>query len=227
MTHKTLNLDARLYHYLQSVSAQEPEVLRRLREETARFPDSGMQITPEQGQFMAMLIRLIGARMVLEVGVFTGYSSLAMLLALPAVGRLVACDISESWTTIARRYWKLAGVEARVDLHIGPALSTLEGLLAEGRASQFDLAFIDADKTGYDAYYERSLELVRPGGLIVIDNLLWGGKVADPASSDADIVAIRALNAKLRDDPRVAFSLLPVADGLGLAMKTGFSAEDG
>jgi predicted O-methyltransferase YrrM len=219
MTHKALNLDERLYHYLLSVSPQEPEVLRQLREETALFPESGMQITPEQGQFMALLIRLIGARMVLEVGVFTGYSSLAMLLAMPAAGRLVACDISESWTAIARRYWELAGVAARVDLRIGPALPILEGLLAEGRASEFDLAFIDADKTGYDAYYERSLELVRPGGLIVIDNLLWGGKVADPASTDADTVAIRALNARLRDDPRVAFSLLPVADGLGLAMK--------
>ena len=219
MTHKALNLDERLYHYLLSVSPQELEVLRQLREETALFPESGMQITPEQGQFMALLIRLIGARMVLEVGVFTGYSSLAMLLAMPAAGRLVACDISESWTAIARRYWELAGVAARVDLRIGPARPTLEGLLAEGRASEFDLAFIDADKTGYDAYYERSLELVRPGGLIVIDNLLWGGKVADPASTDADTVAIRALNARLRDDPRVAFSLLPVADGLGLAMK--------
>ena len=219
MAHKVLNLDDRLYHYLQAVSPEEPDMLRQLREATAGLPEAGMQITPEQGRFMALLVRLTGARNVLEIGVFTGYSALAVLLALPDTGRLVACDISEDWTAIARRYWELAGVDARVDLCIGPALATLDRLLAEGRAGQFDLAFIDADKTGYDAYYEHCLDLLRPGGMIILDNLLWGGKVADPACTDADTVALRALNAKLRDDSRVAYSLLPVADGLGLAMK--------
>ena len=219
MAHKVLNLDDRLYHYLQAVSPEEPDMLRQLREATAGLPEAGMQITPEQGRFMALLVRLTGARNVLEIGVFTGYSALAVLLAVPDTGRLVACDISEDWTAIARRYWELAGVDARVDLRIGPALATLDRLLAEGRAGQFDMAFIDADKTGYDAYYERCLDLLRPGGLIILDNLLWGGKVADPACLDDDTVALRALNAKLRDDSRVAYSLLPVADGLGLAMK--------
>jgi predicted O-methyltransferase YrrM len=219
MAHKVVNLDDRLYHYLQAASPEEPDVLKQLREATARLPEAGMQITPEQGQFMALLVRLTGARNVLEIGVFTGYSALAVLLALPGTGRLVACDVSETWTAIARRYWELASVSDRVDLRIGPALTTLDQLLAEGRAGQFDLAFIDADKTGYDAYYERCLSLLRPGGLIILDNLLWGGKVADPGCADADTVALRAMNAKLRDDSRVAYSLLPLADGLGLAMK--------
>lgn len=219
MANKSLNLTEALYEYLLAVSPREPDPLKQLREATAHMPEGVMQITPDQGQFMALLVRLIAARNILEVGVFTGYSSLAMLLAMPEDGQLVACDISESWTAIARHYWKLAGVLERVDLRLGPALASLDQLLAEGRSNRFDLAFIDADKAHYGDYYERSLALVRPGGLILIDNLLWGGKVADPAAQDADTLAIRALNARLGQDPRIAFSLLPVADGLGLALK--------
>lgn len=219
MSNKTLSMNEELYTYLLSVSLRESCHLKQLRETTASLPEAGMQIAPEQGQFMALLVKLTAARNVLEIGVFTGYSSLAMLLAMPEVGRLVACDISEPWTAVARQYWEQAGVLDRVDLRLGPALDSLDQLLAEGRSSQFDLAFIDADKAHYGAYYERSLTLVRPGGLIVIDNLLWGGKVADPTARDPDTLAIRALNARLGQDRRIAYSLLPVADGLGLAMK--------
>lgn len=219
MSNKTLSMNEELYTYLLSVSLRESGHLKQLRETTARLPEAGMQIAPEQGQFMALLVKLTAARNVLEIGVFTGYSSLAMLLAMPEDGRLVACDISEPWTAVARQYWEQAGVLDRVDLRLGPALDSLDQLLAEGRSSQFDLAFIDADKAHYGAYYERSLTLVRPGGLIVIDNLLWGGKVADPTARDPDTLAIRALNARLGQDRRIAYSLLPVADGLGLAMK--------
>lgn len=219
MSNKTLSMNEELYTYLLSVSLRESGHLKQLRETTARLPEAGMQIAPEQGQFMALLVKLTAARHVLEIGVFTGYSSLAMLLAMPEDGRLVACDISEPWTAVARQYWEQAGVLDRVDLRLGPALDSLDQLLAEGRSSQFDLAFIDADKAHYGDYYERSLTLVRPGGLIIIDNLLWGGKVADPTARDPDTLAIRALNARLGQDRRIAYSLLPVADGLGLAMK--------
>lgn len=219
MANKSLNLTEELYEYLLSVSLQEPGPLKPLREATARLPEAGMQITPDQGQFMALLVKLTAARNILEVGVFTGYSSLAMLLAMPEDGRLVACDISERWTAVARHYWNLAGVRERVDLRLGPALASLDQLLAEGHSNRFDLAFIDADKGHYGDYYERALALVRTGGLIVIDNLLWGGKVADPAVQDPDTQAIRALNVRLGQDPRIDYCLLPVADGLGLAMK--------
>ena len=219
MSRTTVTLDDRLHDYLLRVSLREPEVLRRLREETASHPMANMQIAPEQGQFMALLIRMLGARRVLEVGVFTGYSSLAMALALPPEGRIVACDVSEEYTSIARRFWREAGVEDRIDLRIAPALETLDALLAEGQSGTFDFAFIDADKPNYRAYYERCLTLLRPGGVVAIDNVLWSGTVADPAQSDPDIEAIRALNLALHEDPRVDLSLLPLADGLTLARK--------
>ena len=193
--------------------------MRRLREETASMEQANMQIGPEQGQFMALLVELIGARSVLEVGTFTGYSALAMAAALPENGALVACDVSEEWTAIGRRYWEEAGVAHKIELRLAPALETLDALLAEGRAGTFDFAFIDADKEGYDAYYERALELVRLGGLIALDNTLWEGKVADPAATDVDTEAIRAINAKLVLDERVTLSLIPVGDGLTLARK--------
>lgn len=214
-----LGLDDRLYDYLLSVSLREPEILRRLREETAALPDAVMQIAPEQGQFMRLLVELIGARQAIEVGVFTGYSSLSVALALPADGRLVACDVSEEWTAIARRYWAEAGVADRIELRLAPALETLDALLAAGEVEIFDLAFIDADKTGYAAYYERILALLRPGGLVLIDNVLWSGKVVDPAVDDEDTRALRAFNAMLHADERVSLSMLPVADGLTLARK--------
>ena len=193
--------------------------MRRLREETASMEEANMQIGPEQGQFMTLLVELMGARNALEVGTFTGYSALAVALGLPDGGCLVACDVSEEWTAIGRRYWEEVGVAHKIDLRLAPALETLDGLLAEGRAGTFDFAFIDADKEGYDAYYERALKLMRTGGLIVLDNTLWEGKVADPAVTDGDTEAIRILNRKLVGDERVTLSLLPVGDGLTLARK--------
>jgi len=193
--------------------------LRKLREETASHPRAQMQIAPEQGQFMALLVQLLGARRTLEVGVFTGYSSLAVALALPADGTIVACDVNEEFTAVARRYWKEAGVDNMIDLRLKPALETLRELLAERRQGTFDMAFIDADKSNYEGYYESAMELVRPGGLILIDNVLWSGRVADPANDDADTKALRALNKKLLTDSRVSLSMLPVADGLTLALK--------
>ncbi|HET6567669.1 MAG TPA: class I SAM-dependent methyltransferase [Rhodothermales bacterium] len=198
---------------------REPDVLRRLREETARHPESQMQIAPEQGQFMALLVRLLRARKTLEVGVFTGYSSTAVALALPPEGEIVACDVSEAYTSIARRYWQEAGVAKKIDLRIGPAVETLQHLLEEGEAETFDFAFIDADKEQYDAYYECALKLLRPGGLIVIDNVFRGGQVVDPAAASPGTRAIQALNRKLLRDERVDLSMLPVADGLTLALK--------
>ena len=219
MTRRTNYLPERLANYLHEVSLREPEVLSRLREETASLPDSRMQIGPEQGQFMALLVELLGAQNTLEIGTFTGYSALAVALALPVDGRVVACDVSDEWTAVARRYWEEAGVADRVDLRLAPALATLDALLAEGRAGDFDFAFIDADKEGYQAYFERCLELVRPGGLIAIDNTLWEGRVADPSVHDADTEAIRAFNTKLRSDERVSISLVPIGDGLTLARR--------
>jgi len=219
MGRRTRPLDDRLYDYLLEVSLREPEVLRRLRQETESHPHGEMQIAPEQGQFMALLVRLMRATRVLEVGVFTGYSSLAMALALPPEGRLVACDVSEEFTAIARRYWAEAGVADRIELRLAPALETLDALVAAGQAATFDLAFVDADKESYDAYYERCLALLRPGGLLLIDNVLWEGEVADPAIDTVVVRVIRALNLKLRTDDRIDLSLLPVADGLTLARK--------
>ncbi len=221
MSNKTFTLADDLYAYLLSVSLREDALLQRLREETAHDEMSSMQIAPEQGQFLALLARLSGARRALEVGVYTGYSSLSVARALPADGRLVACDISEPWTAVARRYWREAGVEARIDLRLAPALQTLDGLLQAGEAETFDFAFIDADKENYPHYYERALKLLRRGGLIVVDNTLWSGWVADPTRQDADTRAIRAFNQALCADQRVDISLLPVADGLTLALKRG------
>ena len=219
MPKQSIGLDNQLYNYLLSVSLREPEILEKLRQETANHPRSGMQISPEQGQFMSLLVQLIGAKKTLEVGVFTGYSSLSVALALPADGKIIACDVSEEFTAIARRYWLEAGVADKIDLRLAPALETLDRLLATGQAETFDFAFIDADKENYDGYYERSLQLVRPGGLIAIDNVLWSGQVADDQNQDESTQAIRALNEKLHHDERVTLSLVPIADGLTLAIK--------
>jgi caffeoyl-CoA O-methyltransferase len=219
MTNRSISLTDSLYEYLLAVSLREPGLLRRLREETARLPNARMQIAPEQGQFMALLVRLIGARRCLEVGVFTGYSSLAVALALPDDGRIVACDVSEEWTAVARRYWAEAGVGHKIDLRLAPALETLEALLSAGEAGSFDFAFLDADKENYPAYYEHLLELVRAGGLIVADNTLWSGRVADPANAEASTFALRRFNETLHVDDRVDLSLVPVGDGLTLARK--------
>jgi predicted O-methyltransferase YrrM len=178
-----------------------------------------MQIAPEQGQFMALLVQMMGAKKVLELGVFTGYSSLAIALSLPIDGKITACDISEEFTAVARRYWQAAGVADKIDLRIAPALETLERLLAEGQAETFDFAFIDADKQNYDRYYEQVLQLVRPGGLIAIDNVLWSGLVADPTVQDEETIALRAFNQKLSGDERVKLSLVPIGDGVTLALK--------
>ena len=207
--------------YIRKVTVREPDLFRRLREETAKRPNAIMQISPEQGQFMSLLVQLTGARRTLEVGVFTGYSSTAVALALPEDGRIVACDVSQDFTSMARRYWREAGVEHKIDLRLAPAAETLDQLLAEGQANTFDFAFIDADKENYDLYYERALKLVRPGGLIVIDNVLWHGKVLDSSIQDADTRAIRALNEKLHRDERVWLSMVPVGDGMTLARKRG------
>jgi predicted O-methyltransferase YrrM len=219
MSNKTLGLPDSIADYLRSTSLREPEILIKLRQETATQPMSQMQIAPEQGQFMALLVQLIGAKKTLEVGVFTGYSSLSVALALPADGRIIACDVSEEYTSIARRYWQAAGVAEKIDLRIAPALETLDHLLATGHTGTFDFAFIDADKNNYDGYYERSLQLVRPGGLIAIDNVLWSGKVADDEIQDNQTRKIRQLNQKLHDDQRVQISMVPIADGLTLALK--------
>ena len=219
MSNKTIGLSDELAAYVVRVGAREPEVLVRLREETAALPQHGMQISPEEGAFLAMLAELTGARRCIEVGTFTGYSSTAVALALPEDGHLVCCDVSEEWTSVARRYWEDAGVAAKIDLRIAPAADTLDRLLADGEESTYDFAFVDADKSGYDGYYERLLRLVRPGGLIAIDNTLWAGHVLDEDSDDDDTRAIQALNAKLADDERVSLCLLPVADGVTLARR--------
>ncbi|MBI3280166.1 MAG: class I SAM-dependent methyltransferase [Acidobacteria bacterium] len=205
--------------YLRSVTLREPDVLRRLREETAPLPLGRMQISPEQGQFMRLLVEHTGAQRTLELGVFTGYSALSVALALPDGGRVIACDISEEWTTIARRYWKEAGVAHKIDLHLRPGLETLSELIARGQAGSFDMAFIDADKENYQVYYERALQLLRPRGLILVDNVLWHGRVIDAASDDEETEAIRRFNAKLLGDERISLSMLPVGDGLTLALK--------
>jgi len=219
MSIRTLRLDDRLYDYLLAHSLREPESLARLRAETASHPKVNMQIAPEQGQFMQLLVRLLGVRRAIEVGVFTGYSSLAVALAMPADGRLLACDISEEFTAIARRHWQSAGVADRIELVLAQALQTLDARLAAGESGLYDFAFIDADKSSYLAYYERLMNLVRPGGLIVVDNTLWGGEVANPRNRDEDTVALREFNDVLLADPRIDLSLLPLGDGLTLARR--------
>ena len=219
MANSTLGLENQLYDYLLSISLREPDILASLREETAKHPRAMMQIAPEQGQFMEMLVQLMGATKTIEIGVFTGYSSLCVALALPSNGQIIACDVSEEYTAIARRYWEAAGVANKISLQLGPAINTLDKLIAEGQAGTFDFAFIDADKENYEAYFERALQLVRNGGLIVIDNVLWSGRVADPQVQDESTTAIRTFNDKLRNDPRVTLSVVPIADGLTLALK--------
>jgi len=219
MSLKSLGLSEELADYVARVGFREPAVMARLREETARMPNSNMQIAREQAALMSLLVELIGARRCLEVGTFTGYSSLAVALALPPEGRLICCDISEEWTSVARRYWSEAGVADRVELRLGPALTTLDGLLAAGAGGTFDFAFLDADKVHYPTYYERLLGLLRPGGLLAIDNVLWEGDVIRPEVDNADVRAIRALNLTIATDPRVSIALLPIADGVTLARK--------
>lgn len=213
-----LNLDA-IYDYLFDVSVRDTSLLKALREETAKDEMARMQIAPEQGQFMALMVKLTGARRIIEIGTYTGYSSLCMALSLPDDGKLLCCDISDEWTAIARRYWEQAGVAHKIDLQLAPALDTLNRQFDAGLAETFDMAFIDADKSNYPAYFENCLALLRPGGLIMVDNTLWSGRVADPQVNDEDTVALRAFNAALKNDERVDFSLLPMADGLTLIRK--------
>ena len=218
MANRTLLPDV-VHRYLGTVVARESPVQQRLRRETAALPDGGMQIGADQGVLLAFLVRLIGARRAVEIGTFTGYSALTIAAALPADGQLVCCDVSDEWTAIARRYWAEAGVADRIELHLRPAQETLALLLKGGAAGSFDFAFIDADKTGYDGYYEACLALLRTGGLVAIDNVLWGGSVADPADERPDTVALRKLTAKIRDDPRVDACVLSVGDGVLIARK--------
>ena len=210
-------IDDRLYAYLLAHQPPEHDQLRALRVRTSALPDARMQITPEQGHLLGLLVRLVAARQVLEIGTFTGYSTLAMALALPPEGRVTACDVSEEWTSIGREYWGQAGVVDKIDLLLAPAIDTLSGLEKERGRGKFDFAFIDADKTSYDVYYEAAMRLVRPGGLIVLDNTLRRGRVADPDESDADTLALRAINTKIARDERVDCVLLPIASGMTLA----------
>jgi caffeoyl-CoA O-methyltransferase len=219
MSNRSIGLSEELHEYILSASLRESDVRRRLREETAQHPKSDMQIAPEQAQFFQVLVRLMGARKTLEVGVFTGYSALSVAEALPANGRLVACEIDKEIGDVARGYWQEAGVADRIDLRIAPATETLDRLIAEGEAETFDFAFIDADKRRYDAHYERCLELVRAGGLIALDNVLRGGRVLNPEPESDGVRAVQELNAKIHDDDRVDVSMLPLADGVTLARK--------
>jgi predicted O-methyltransferase YrrM len=210
-----------LFDYVVRVGVREPEPMRRVRDDTAALPQANMQIAPDQAAFMALLVELMGARRCLELGTFTGYSALAVALAMPPDGRIVACDVSREWTDIARRHWEAAGVADRIELRLGPALETLDALLAHGAEGTFDFAFIDADKQEYPAYYERVLRLLRPGGLMAIDNVLWDGEVINPDLDDADVRAIRALNEQIHADERVRVAMTTIADGLTLALKRG------
>ncbi|MEA5509484.1 class I SAM-dependent methyltransferase [Crocosphaera sp. UHCC 0190] len=219
MANQTLGLAPNLYQYFQTVSVRESEILKQLRQETAKHPMAMMQIAPEQGQFMALLVQLMGAKKTLDIGVFTGYSALVVALALPPDGQIIACDVDEETTKIAQHYWEKAGVANKIDLRIAPALETLDKLIGEGQSNTFDFAFIDADKSNYDNYYEKALWLVREGGLIAVDNVLWGGKVAESEIQDNRTQKIRAFNEKLHQDPRINLSLVPIADGLTLALK--------
>ncbi|MGZ5417498.1 MAG: class I SAM-dependent methyltransferase [Nocardioides sp.] len=219
MANKTIGLSDELSAYVVRVGTREPDLLARLREETAALPQHRMQIAPEQGAFLALLVELTDARRCIEIGTFTGYSSTAVALALPEDGRLVCCDVSESWTAIARKFWDEAGVTDKIDLRIAPASETLDRLIEDGDADAYDFAFVDADKSGYDGYYERLLRLVRPGGLIVFDNTLWSGRVLDEDAEDEDTRALQELNSKLAGDERISLCLLPVADGVTLARR--------
>lgn len=219
MSRSTLTMSDNLLAYIRNVGVREDADLRRLREETAVHPRAQMQISSEQGQFMALLVELVGARKIVEVGTFTGYSAMWMSKAMGVNGRIVCLDVSEEFTSIAKRHWALAGISDRIDLRLAPAADSMKAMIAAGEAGQYDFAFIDADKTGYDTYYESALTLLRPGGLIAIDNVLWSGAVVDPSDQSADTNALRALNEKISKDARVTMSLIPIGDGLTLARK--------
>lgn len=219
MSNRTIVMNDPLYEYLLATSLREPPLLKRLRDETAKHPRATMQISPEQGQFMQLLAKLMGAHRCIEVGVFTGYSSLCVALGLPADGYILACDVSEEFTAVARLYWKEAGMERKIELKLAPALETLDGRLKSGEVGSYDLAFIDADKSNYSGYYERILKLLRPGGLVLVDNVLWSGAVIDKKDKSEDTAAIRAFNEALQKDERVDVSMLPIGDGLTLARK--------
>lgn len=219
MSPKTIQLTDALHDYILGVSLREPELLCRLREETQAMPAAIMQISPEQGQLMRLLVQLMNSRRAIEVGVFTGYSSLSVMLAMPDDATLLACDVNEEYTAIARRYWEEAGVADRIELVLAPASETLAARIEAGQAGTYDFAFIDADKSGYDTYYEQCLTLLRSGGLIVVDNVLWSGAVADPSNTSEDTQAIRALNEKVGRDARVSLSLVPIGDGVLLVRK--------
>ena len=219
MSSRNNNIPDELYDYILANSLRDRPELKALRDETALMPMAGMQISPDQGQFMALLVKAMGARKVIEVGTFTGYSALVVAGALPADGKLVACDVSEEYTSVGRPHWNKAGLALKIDLRLGPAVETLDAMIAAGESGQYDMAFIDADKENYGLYYESCLTLLRPGGLILVDNVLWGGRVADPAEQDESTQSIRALTKKMHADERIDFSMLPVGDGLSLAVK--------
>ena len=219
MSTATIILDEKLREYLLNISVKESEILRELREETAQMEYSAMQISPEQGAFMSFLVELIQAKRTLEIGVFTGYSALVVAMALPEDGIVTACDVSEEWANVGMKYWKKAQVEDKINLRIAPALKTLDQLLSEGKQGTYDFAFIDADKIEYQGYFDKSLELLRIGGLIAIDNVLWGGSVIDDSIQDSSTKAIRKFNKKLYQDERVSISMVPIGDGLTLARK--------
>jgi caffeoyl-CoA O-methyltransferase len=221
VSRRTLALTDRLYDYLLDTSLREPPVFRRLRAENAKLPSGGMQISPEVGQFLALLVEILGAKRALEIGTFTGYSALWVASALPRGGRLVTCDVSKDYTDIARRFWRRAKLDSKIDLRLGPAVETLDRMIADGEAGSFDFALIDADKTNYDRYYERVLRLLRPGGVVAIDNVLWGGSVADPSRNTPETRALRRIARKIHKDARVSSSMLPIGDGLLLARKRG------
>jgi len=221
MSTKSFTLSDQLHEYLVRVSVRESSLLARLRKETAALPQATMQISPEQGNLMSLLIKVTGSRRALEIGVFTGYSSLCVATALPPDGSLTACDMSKEYTDVARRYWSEAGVGEKIDLRLGHALRTLDELISEGNSETYDFVFIDADKKNYQGYFERSLVLVKPGGTIAVDNVLWSGKVADPQINDAETVAIRAFNEALAGDDRIDVSMIPIGDGLTIARKKG------
>lgn len=220
MSSRTLQVTEAIHDYLLSVSLREPAILTKLREETAKLEAAGMQISPEQGQFMRLLVKMLGAKRTLEVGVFTGYSALSVALVLPDDGQIVACDVHEEWTAMARRYWHAAGIAHKIDLYLAPATETLAALVGnEANHGTFDFAFIDADKANYATYYDQVFKLIRRGGVIAIDNVLWGGSLADESHQDEDSNALRALNQQLHKDDRIDLSLVPIGDGLTLARK--------
>lgn len=219
MSIKTLNLNEKLYQYMQAITLREHPVLKALRDETSKLNNYFMQISPEQGQFMALLMHLLNARKTLDIGTFTGYSALAVALALPPEGKVIACDVNEEWTNTAKRFWQQAGVNNKIDLFLAPAGKTLQKFIDAGQSATFDFAFIDADKTNYDDYYEKSLQLIRPGGLIAIDNVFRNGDVADITCTDPQTISIRTLNAKLHNDKRIFLSVIPISDGVTLAYK--------